>query len=191
MEFISGDRGPKSGGHYSQAVVANGFVFVAGQLPLIVNQGRGARGLAHRRPRSSTAAASSFAVPRIARAPSSPRTVISLKWKSAARCCSTCPGRRCGCWPKPKCAAPDSSATTRQGIKNTISPAEMSEREHAADLNAAFDPGGRRRRPGSSTAAASSIAPIARAPSSSLCQCCRISDLLSMTPYRVCTHIAY
>ena len=25
--------------------------------------------------------------------------------------------------PKPKCAAPDSSATTRQGIKNTISPA--------------------------------------------------------------------
>ena len=37
MEFISGDRGPKSGGHYSQAVVANGFVFVAGQLPLITD----------------------------------------------------------------------------------------------------------------------------------------------------------
>ena len=27
--------GPSSGGHYSQAVVANGIVFVAGQLPLI------------------------------------------------------------------------------------------------------------------------------------------------------------
>src|SRR5271169_4093035 len=43
----------------------------------------------------------------------------------------------------------------------------MSEREHAADpVNAAFDQGCRRRRPGSSTAAASSVAPIARAPSS-------------------------
>ena len=43
----------------------------------------------------------------------------------------------------------------------------MSEREHAADpVNAAFDQGCRRRRPRSSTAAASSVAPIARAPSS-------------------------
>ena len=43
----------------------------------------------------------------------------------------------------------------------------MSEREHAVDpLNAAFDQGGRRRRPGSSTAAAASVAPIARAPAS-------------------------
>ena len=33
-------------------------------------------------------------------------------------------------------------------------------------LNAAFDPGGRRRRPRTSTAAAASVAPIARAPSS-------------------------
>ena len=36
--------------------------------------------------------------------------------------------------PKPKCAAPDSSATTRQGIKNTISPAgnvgERARRRH-------------------------------------------------------------
>src|SRR5271155_1903183 len=40
----------------------------------------------------------------------------------------------------------------------------MSEREHAVDpFNAAFDPGGRRRRPGTSAA---SVAPIARAPSS-------------------------
>jgi hypothetical protein len=43
----------------------------------------------------------------------------------------------------------------------------MSEREHAADpVNAAFDPGRRRRRPRGSPAAASSVAPIARAPSS-------------------------
>jgi 2-iminobutanoate/2-iminopropanoate deaminase len=35
MEFIHSDLGPRPGGHYSQAVVANGFVFVAGQLPLI------------------------------------------------------------------------------------------------------------------------------------------------------------
>ena len=34
MEFISSDLGPQPRGHYSQAVVANGFVFVAGQLPL-------------------------------------------------------------------------------------------------------------------------------------------------------------
>jgi 2-iminobutanoate/2-iminopropanoate deaminase len=41
MKFISSDLGPRPGGHYSQAVVANGFVFVAGQLPLIAN-GNGA-----------------------------------------------------------------------------------------------------------------------------------------------------
>jgi 2-iminobutanoate/2-iminopropanoate deaminase len=35
MEFIHSDLAPRPGGHYSQAVVANGFVFVAGQLPLI------------------------------------------------------------------------------------------------------------------------------------------------------------
>jgi hypothetical protein len=61
------------------------------------------------------------------------------------------------------------SATTRQGIKNTSAPAgnvgararrstaEMSEREHAA---------ARRRRPRGSFAAASAVAPIARAPAS-------------------------
>lgn len=37
MKFISSDRGPRPGGHYSQAVVANGFVFVAGQLPLLAD----------------------------------------------------------------------------------------------------------------------------------------------------------
>jgi 2-iminobutanoate/2-iminopropanoate deaminase len=35
MDFISSDLGPQPGGHYSQAVVANGFVFVSGQLPII------------------------------------------------------------------------------------------------------------------------------------------------------------
>jgi 2-iminobutanoate/2-iminopropanoate deaminase len=35
MEFISSDHGPRPSGHYSQAVVANGFIFVAGQLPLL------------------------------------------------------------------------------------------------------------------------------------------------------------
>ena len=34
MEFISSDLGPQPRGHYSQTVVANGFVLVAGQLPL-------------------------------------------------------------------------------------------------------------------------------------------------------------
>jgi hypothetical protein len=60
------------------------------------------------------------------------------------------------------------SATTRQGIKNTSSPAgNVGERaRRRAPLNAAFDPGGRRRRPRTSTAAAASVAPIARAPSS-------------------------
>jgi 2-iminobutanoate/2-iminopropanoate deaminase len=35
MQYIRSDLGPQPGGHYSQAVRANGFVFVAGQLPLI------------------------------------------------------------------------------------------------------------------------------------------------------------
>ena len=34
MNFISTTEAPAAGGHYSQAVVANGFVFVAGQLPI-------------------------------------------------------------------------------------------------------------------------------------------------------------
>ena len=33
MEFISTADAPAPGGHYSQAVSANGFIFVAGQLP--------------------------------------------------------------------------------------------------------------------------------------------------------------
>ena len=41
MEFISSDLGPHPRGHYSQPVVANGFVFVAGQLPLVA-EGNGA-----------------------------------------------------------------------------------------------------------------------------------------------------
>jgi 2-iminobutanoate/2-iminopropanoate deaminase len=34
MEFIETANAPAPGGHYSQAVVANGFIFVAGQLPI-------------------------------------------------------------------------------------------------------------------------------------------------------------
>ena len=34
MNFVSTSEAPAAGGHYSQAVVANGFVFVAGQLPI-------------------------------------------------------------------------------------------------------------------------------------------------------------
>ena len=34
MNFISTTEAPAAGGHYSQAVVANGLVFVAGQLPI-------------------------------------------------------------------------------------------------------------------------------------------------------------
>jgi 2-iminobutanoate/2-iminopropanoate deaminase len=34
MQYILTKEAPAPGGHYSQAVIANGFVFVAGQLPL-------------------------------------------------------------------------------------------------------------------------------------------------------------
>jgi 2-iminobutanoate/2-iminopropanoate deaminase len=42
VEAISTDAAPAAGGHYSQAVVHGGLVFVAGQLP-IVPGGKGAR----------------------------------------------------------------------------------------------------------------------------------------------------
>ncbi|SRR6266550_1023756 len=35
LTFISTDKAPLPGGHYSQAIVANGFVFVAGLLPIV------------------------------------------------------------------------------------------------------------------------------------------------------------
>jgi 2-iminobutanoate/2-iminopropanoate deaminase len=34
MQYVRSDLAPQPRGHYSQAVTANGFVFVAGQLPL-------------------------------------------------------------------------------------------------------------------------------------------------------------
>ena len=34
MKFVSTNSAPAAGGHYSQAVAANGFLFVAGQLPM-------------------------------------------------------------------------------------------------------------------------------------------------------------
>jgi 2-iminobutanoate/2-iminopropanoate deaminase len=36
MQYVRSDLAPQPRGHYSQAVTANGFVFVAGQLPLVV-----------------------------------------------------------------------------------------------------------------------------------------------------------
>lgn len=38
MQFISTEKAPAAGGHYSQAVVHNGFVFVAGQLAFVPGQ---------------------------------------------------------------------------------------------------------------------------------------------------------
>lgn len=38
MNFITTDAAPAAGGHYSQAVVHNGFVFVAGQLAFVPGQ---------------------------------------------------------------------------------------------------------------------------------------------------------
>ena len=39
MEFVLTENAPAPGGHYSQAVKANGFVFVAGQLPIRLEGG--------------------------------------------------------------------------------------------------------------------------------------------------------
>ena len=39
MNFISTTEVPPAGGHYSQAVAANGFLFVAGQLPIRLEGG--------------------------------------------------------------------------------------------------------------------------------------------------------
>jgi len=38
MQFITTENAPAAGGHYSQAVVHNGFVFVAGQLAFVPGQ---------------------------------------------------------------------------------------------------------------------------------------------------------
>ena len=38
MHLVRTDNAPIPAGHYSQAVVHNGFVFVAGQLPLVPGQ---------------------------------------------------------------------------------------------------------------------------------------------------------
>ena len=76
------------------------------------------QGCWRRRPRGSFAP--------IARAPSSLRTGISRKWKSTAPPAaspSARAGRAASRRPRAKCAEPESSATPRQGIKNTISPA--------------------------------------------------------------------
>ena len=90
------------------------------QLPRSVNAAFD-QGCRRRRPRTSTAAASSVAP--IARAPSSPRTGISLKESGAGAVGEPrqVVMRRAGF-----------SATTRKGIKNTSSPAgNVGERERA------------------------------------------------------------
>src|ERR1039458_5368603 len=101
-----------------------------------------------RRPRSSTAAAASFAP--IARAPSAAPNRNITKWKSTAPpatspSCGQQPLHHPGGPSRSSCAAPESSATTRQGIKNTISPAgNVGERaRRRMPANAAFDQGGR------------------------------------------------
>ena len=38
MKYVSTSKAPAPGGHYSQAVVHNGFVFVAGQLAFVPGQ---------------------------------------------------------------------------------------------------------------------------------------------------------
>jgi hypothetical protein len=107
-----------------------------------------------RRPRSSTAAASSFAP--IARAPSSPRTAISLKWKSATTVSSRSagPGRSSSIAPpKPKCAAPDSTMSVLENLPSLIDRPRRSRRRHRPDQ-------------AKPTSSSSSLAPTARAPSS-------------------------
>lgn len=44
MRLIETDRAPRPGGHYSQAVVHNGTVYVAGQLPIDPADPKGAPG---------------------------------------------------------------------------------------------------------------------------------------------------
>lgn len=38
MQFIDTDTAPRAGGHYSQAVVHGGLIYVAGQLPIVPGQ---------------------------------------------------------------------------------------------------------------------------------------------------------
>jgi 2-iminobutanoate/2-iminopropanoate deaminase len=35
MEIVATDDAPRPGGHYSQGIIQNGLVFVAGQLPIV------------------------------------------------------------------------------------------------------------------------------------------------------------
>jgi hypothetical protein len=103
--------------------------------------------------------------PKMSAIPSYGNYSRSLKWKSATSVSSRSagPGRSSSIAPpKPKCAAPDSSATTRQGIKNTIAPARnVGERARrrppsvsAVSIGAVVDdPLPHRRAPGAAAAA--------------------------------------
>ena len=132
------------------------------------------QGCWRRRPRSSTAAASSVAP--IARAPASPRTGISLKRNPAP------PATSPSCGQQPLQRGPSRSSRHRAAEtapRRILGHHPPRDKEHhlasrkcrrestpQSPVNAAFDQGCRRRRPRSSTAAASSVAPIARAPAS-------------------------
>ncbi|MBN1197169.1 MAG: RidA family protein [Candidatus Aminicenantes bacterium] len=45
MEFVFTNKAPAPAGHYSQAVVHNGLVYVSGQLPLVPGGGDPPRGI--------------------------------------------------------------------------------------------------------------------------------------------------
>ena len=77
------------GGFYHRGDRANRTLMSENERTAEVVNAAFDQGCWRRRPRSSTAAASSFAP--IARAPSSPRTGISLKWKSATAPPATSP----------------------------------------------------------------------------------------------------
>ena len=119
---------------------SNGFSFtlivVAEHVPEPVNAAFD-QGCRRRRPGSSAAAASSVAP--IARAPSSApnRNITKVEIDappSTSPSCGQQPLHHPGGPSRSSCAAPESSATTRQGIKNTISPArnvgERARRRH-------------------------------------------------------------
>lgn len=40
MQFVETNNAPTAGGHYSQATIANGFVFVSGLLPIVPETNR-------------------------------------------------------------------------------------------------------------------------------------------------------
>src|ERR1019366_364078 len=148
-----------------------------------------------RRPRTSTAAAASVAPSARAPSSAPNRNIAKTKSPPAATSpsCGQQPLHQPGGPSRSRCAAPESrpppprdkerqlaSPNAVRGEMNRLftrslqkgsdfSPANqtyVAQVVAARTVNAAFDPGGRRRRPRTSTAAAASVAPSARAPAS-------------------------